>query len=286
MKILLTGASGFLGKALLKVLTRSHTVIGMAHTQRNPDLLNFDITDFAAVDATMKSVQPEFIIHSAANRDPDLCEKDRSRARQINVSGTEHLVRSAKNIGARILYISTDLVFDGESPPYREKERPEPISYYGTTKLQGEDLVREIPRSTVLRIPLLYGFHSREEKTMITSTIELIRQSGETRVDDLTIKYPTLIDDVAEAVAFLIDTNAEGIFHYSGCFGRTRFELTREIGRIFDLSTEHLQPEPNPDYFASRPRDSHLDTDKIEKLGFSQFTDFREKVKEIRSLLL
>lgn len=276
-KCLLTGASGFLGRALRTALASEYEVFGLRHAHPAPGLKAIDLRDSEALSAVIKTVQPDVVVHAAAYRDPDFCEVQSSEARLLNVEPARVLAGKL-DPACRLLYISTDYVFDGERPPYAEEAKPHPVNIYGQTKLLAEEICLARTNSLSLRIPLLCGAGPDwTQSGFIYKTAQVIESGASCRVDDEGMRYPTWIVDVAEAVRFLLPRKEEGVFHHSSRRGATRYKWTLELAELMGLSVDHLTPaKPGPVTRAKRPPDSHLSTSRLEGLGFDRFTDFAE----------
>ncbi|KAJ3279818.1 hypothetical protein HK104_001141 [Borealophlyctis nickersoniae] len=131
-KVIVTGASGLLGRAVVRVLKEGgYDVVGTAFSRSKDGLIKLDLTDFDAVDAFVAEQKPQVIIHCAAERRPDVAERDNAAALKLNVTSSERLARAAAQNGAFLIYISTDYVFDGTKPPYEVDDKPNPLQFYG-----------------------------------------------------------------------------------------------------------------------------------------------------------
>lgn len=162
MKVVVTGASGLLGRAVFSHLTAlddgSHQVSGLARSRSQPPLTQLDLLDSSALRSHLASFQPDVVIHCAAERRPDVVEKEPERSQELNVDVPARLAEMSREMGFRLIYISTDYVFDGSKPPYTVESEPNPLNAYGTSKLLGERMVREKGeegRVTCLRVPVL-----------------------------------------------------------------------------------------------------------------------------------
>ena len=157
MRVLVTGARGMLGSVLLPCLQPEHQVYGV-------DQKDFDIGEESAVERAFRELRPEFVFHLAAYTDVDGCEANPAKAEQVNSVGTRNVARACAEIGAGLLYVSTDYVFDGRgNRPYREDDAPNPLSVYGLTKLRGERYVQAlVARHMIVRSSWLYGPRRQE----------------------------------------------------------------------------------------------------------------------------
>lgn len=298
MKILITGASGLLGTEISfhagQLMSGSReSSLRISQTTRvssrgNSGFLAADITSENGI-LKLCSSDWDTIIHSAAWRSPDQCEKDKSAAYRLNVWATEQLASEARKRNAQMLYISTDYVFSGTNPPYREDDTPSPVNYYGETKLMAEKAVLSLCRNaTILRIPLLYGLAAGLQKSdLLYGTLKALDSDKPWPMEDSIVRYPTYTGDVANAVFFLLEKNASGIFHFSGQNKTTRYKITAAFAEIFGKSMKnivHLAKAPETE--ARRPHDSHLSMDKLLSLGFPVPMPFEERIKSLKGEIL
>lgn len=282
-KCLVTGASGFLGGAVVSRLSDSGWhVVGTAHRRGAPEMRVADLRDEQAVSRLVEEIRPDAVVHCAAARDPDACERDPGEARRLNVSPADFLVR-ALDPRVPLVFISSDYVFDGERPPYRETDDRAPVNIYGRTKTEAEDIVLARKSSLVLRIPVLVGAGATLSASgFIGKMHETIRSRERVEVEDTIIRFPTWIEDVADVIRFALDKQIFGILHYSGARGQTRYGWTTELARILGASAAHVAPvKKDPSQVARRPRDAHLDTTLLRSMGYDRFTDFAEVMRVV-----
>ena len=224
MRILITGAAGMLGTDARRILTvQGHEVIP---TDVGPaavgDILPLDITDVAAVRALFAKTNPEVVLHGAAYTNVDGCERDPDLAHKVNGLGTWIVASAAEEVGAALVAISTDFVFDGtKGTAYNEFDRPNPISHYGTSKLVGENLARAACRRCyVVRTSWLYGVHG---KNFPYTVINLAKTKPELPIVADQFGTPTYTVDLVETIAGIIQTPLYGIYHVSNR-GETNWE--------------------------------------------------------------
>jgi dTDP-4-dehydrorhamnose reductase len=281
MRVVVTGASGFLGGAVRHRLADEHAVDGLGWTHSGPGFERVDIRDPVAFRTALERLDPEWVIHSAAYRDPDFCEDHPEETERLNVDPVRTLCAILPP-AARVAFISTDYVFDGRHPPYREEDPRSPVQTYGRSKARAEDIVRARPGSLVLRIPLLIGIGADFASSGFMAQLftHHLNRPEPHECDDALVRYPTWIEDVAEALAFLIRRNQSGVFHVSGADRLTRYAAVRVAAQELGREAAHVRPlDHAPRRRAARPPDSHLSTEKIRALGFTQFTPFVEVLR-------
>uniref|UniRef100_A0A6I8P8D8 Methionine adenosyltransferase 2 subunit beta n=1 Tax=Ornithorhynchus anatinus TaxID=9258 RepID=A0A6I8P8D8_ORNAN len=231
---------------------------------------------------------PHVIVHCAAERRPDVVENQPDAASQLNVAASGNLAKEAAGIGAFLIYISSDYVFDGTNPPYREEDVPNPLNLYGKTKLEGEKAVLENNvGAAVLRIPVLYGEVEKLEESAVTIMFDKVQFSNKSaNMDHWQQRFPTNVKDVASvcrqlAEKRMLDPSIKGTYHWSGNEQMTKYEMACAIADAFNLPSSHLRPiTDSPVVGALRPRNAQLDCSKLETLGIAQRTPFRVGIKE------
>lgn len=266
--LLITGAAGFLGTALRREFAEFATIIPHTNTQKLPDGVQADLRDPEAVAALLAETNPDIVIHTAAYREPDFCEEHPAEAMRLNA---EAVASIAKRLPAssKLVYVCTDYVFDGETPPFLETDEPSPVSIYGKSKLVGEEAALSHPNGTSVRVPVLIGTDTRGEVTGFIQQMVASVKSGEAEeVDNVLWRFPTWIDDVSRNIRFLIEGSHSGIWHVSSEHGGTRYQLTCEVADHLGLPHDHLTPStaviPRP---AQRPMNSQLSPAKLLAAG-------------------
>lgn len=250
MKILVTGTKGQLGREVTKQGTMHELIL--------TDYDTLDITDGKAVMDFMREMQPDAVIHCAAYTNVDGAESDMDGAFRVNVIGAQNIAAGCLEIGAKMVYISTDYVFDGESQTaYREFDSINPQSVYGKTKLQGEEIVKEIlGRHYIIRTAWLYGDGNNFVRTML----KLAENNNTLRVVHDQIGTPTSTVDLAKVIFTLLDSEAYGTYHGT-CQGQCSWyefacEIFRQTGKNIKVIPVTTDEFPRP---AKRPTHSVLD---------------------------
>jgi dTDP-4-dehydrorhamnose reductase len=267
-RILVTGSGGLLGRRLMNVLKNDYEVLGIdRHASIDQNEFALDIAQKERTVETIVKLHPSVIVHTAAETNVDLCESDHEHARRINVEGTANVVEGCVKVGARMIFISTDYVFDGIKGNYSEIDQPNPISFYGLSKLEAERIVTsKLPNALTIRTSVLYGWHP-SKLNFATWVIKSLREHQTLRVVKDHINSPTLADNLASAIRVAIERNSGGLLHVAGSERISRFDFACRIAKSFDLDENLLVPVEMRDlsWAAKRPRDSSLYVAKAEK---------------------
>ena len=270
MKILVTGAAGQLGREVVDVATSAgHDVFAASRAE-------LDVTKPEVVRAVVSREQPAVIVHAAAWTAVDACESDREKAMLHNGAATRFVVDAAREVGARVVYISTDYVFDGTKPtPFVETDVPNPQSVYGASKLEGEQAV-DTSIDTVVRISWVCGFHGAN---MVKTILRIAAQQDTLTFVDDQIGCPTFADDAAAMITRLAIEERPGIWHVTNQGAVSWYEFTREVLRAAGYDPARVKPVRTRDLVparpAPRPANSVLDNAALRTAGISLLDDFR-----------
>tara|TARA_B100000676_G_scaffold185495_1_gene182429 strand:- start:903 stop:1763 length:861 start_codon:yes stop_codon:yes gene_type:complete len=235
MKILITGVNGLLGSKLFELLNFSeHDIISTARSQEGLATTTLDITNEKQIHQVLETHKPDVLFNTAAIADVDLCEVEKELCWNTNVKAVGYLVDKCKKFNVHLIHISTDYIFDGTSGPYIESDDPNPISYYGKSKFEGEKVIVENNLDhTIIRTILVYGVHA---KSNIVSYVKQSLENGNTvnLVDDQH-RMPTFVDDLANACISAANKKALGVFHVSGSEMLNYYEIGLSIADYFSL---------------------------------------------------
>jgi dTDP-4-dehydrorhamnose reductase len=292
MKILYTGANGLLGQKISAATPQysNHAFLATARGKNRTKNLgtasyaSMDITDRQGIENVLSEFRPDVIIHGAAMTHVDECEQHKELAYNLNVLGTQNIVDAAKELGAHVVHISTDFIFDGQDGPYNEEGIPNPVSYYGETKLQAEHIVQTVDSWSILRTVLVIGIAEDLSRSNIVLWAKgALEKAQPIRVVDDQFRTPTLAEDLAQGALLAATQRAQGIFNISGPDFMSIYELVESVAEHFGLSMATVtrvdsstlnQPAVRP------PRTGFNISKAVENLGYHPHS-FKEALEII-----
>ncbi len=288
-KLLVTGASGLLGNWVVAEAKNDYEVTPTDIIEpSHPNTVKADIVKSDEIRQLFKRIGPDVVIHTASETNVDRCETERERAWKINVDGTRNLADASSETGAKMLYVSTDYVFDGEKSLYCEDDTPNPIDFYGLTKLEGErQALKRCKNLAVLRTSVLYGKHPTKQD-FATWVINKIKQGQEITVVDDHFNTPTLAENLAQMALEITERDLQGIFHTSGCERISRYDFARKIANAFSLDSALIKPIRMNElkaWTAKRPKDSSLSTAKVQQTLETQPLNINAGLSKLRNEL-
>jgi dTDP-4-dehydrorhamnose reductase len=238
MRIAITGAGGQLGRALQQALGADHTMIPLGHA-------DLELGHPSCI-ATLAATQAELVIHPAAMTNVDGCARDPDQAYRVNGIGTRYVALACRQIGAKLVYVSTNEVFDGlASAPYLEYDQAGPINAYGRSKWIGEQAVRELlPEHYIARVAWLYG----GERNFIRTVLRLATERPSLNMVTDEVGSPTFAPEAAAAIAQLIGSGCYGTYHIVNEGHCSRFDLAAEALRLAGRTGMALEPMQLADY--------------------------------------
>jgi len=269
-RLLVTGASGLLGSRIVEIAREDYDVIPLHNTKPlHPDSLKLDITNRKEVFNLFRKTKPDVLIHTAAETNVDKCETQRKLAWKINVEGTRNVAEACSEANAKMVYVSTDYVFNGEKGLYIEEDAPNPINHYGITKLEGEDQVKKTCKThVILRTSVLYGWHPYK-RNFAMWVINSLKQKKKISIITDHFNTPTLADNLAEMTIEAVQKDLQGLYHASGSQRISRYEFAQQIIKTFNLNQCLIKPirmNQITAWTAKRPKDSSLNVNKIKGL--------------------
>ena len=283
-RVLVFGSNGLLGQKVAELLLRgtpaSVTLSSFESTPVRPmepaEYVQADITSKKEVKQVVAHAEPGVIINCAAITNVDACETEREAAWKVNVGGVEHIIEAARRTDATIVHVSSDYIFDGKAGPYTEEDRPEPLSYYGKTKLAGENSLRASGMNYLIaRTMILYGFAPGVKQNFALWLIQSLEKQTPVRIVDDQFGNPTLADDLAYGLLRGVELGRTGVYNIAGRDIVSRHEFAVRVARAFNLDASLISPVKTAQLRqpAHRPLKSGLITLKAEvELGIHPST--------------
>ena len=289
--VLITGASGVLGWTLARRLSSRCRVTGTYHSHAalpggvTPARLS--LAEPASVDEVLRGSRPQVVFHAAAMTDPDACERDPRTSRAVNLEGSARLAEGAGALGARLIFISTDLVFDGTAGSYAETDEARPLSLYGRTKLEAEAAVLRVPGAAVIRTSLIYGWGSPASGTFFSGLHASLSAGRSVRLFTDQMRNPVLADDLAHAAELALEHDLEGLYHAGGPERISRYDFGSRVCDVFGLDRGLIRPirMHEFEYAAGRPLDSTLDISRFESATGFRPLGVTDGLKSLRASL-
>ncbi|MSO79851.1 MAG: dTDP-4-dehydrorhamnose reductase [Acidimicrobiia bacterium] len=280
MRVLITGSGGQVGHELIQAFA-DHDVIATPHSE-------LDVSDRDAVIEAVRASNPNVILHAAAWTAVDACEEDPDRAFAVNALGTRYVAEAAGRVNARVVYFSTDYVFDGtKTEPYTEADATNPQSVYGQSKLAGEREIARRSNALIVRLSWVCGFHGQN---MVKTILRLADEHDKLQFVDDQRGRLTFAEDAAAMVRQLIDNKRAGIFHVSNGGAVSWYEFARSVMESAGLDPERVQPiataDLQPARPAPRPANSVLENAALRQAGLPPMPPYRESLDRLVARLV
>jgi len=277
MKIAIIGASGFLGKKLFDYFSKKYEVIGV---DRNPisDLITkIDAINKKAMAKFLLEQKPEVVINTVALTSSVACERDSELCKKLNYETAKNIKESCKKIGAKMIFISSSFIFDGERGNYSEEDELNPTNQYAKTKIMAEKIISELEDYLIIRVDMMYGVDNKKIK-FGTGTFE--RETIGVGYPNQT-KQPVFIDDVPRVIDFLIQKNQKGIFHVAGPDKINILDFLRKLAKL-ENAGDKIKIVDSSKWLVKSPLNSTLNISKIVSLGIktTSFEDALNKIKK------
>jgi dTDP-4-dehydrorhamnose reductase len=273
MKIAITGAAGLFGCGLVQVFSRSHDVAPLTHP-------NMDITKVDEVRDTFKRIVPQVVVHPAGTPDLDICESDPAKGFLLNFHGARNVMMAAQEVGAVVVYISTDAVFDGKKgTPYIETDPAIPPTVYGRTKLRAEQLVLSAPSNFAFRVSALFG---PGKTNFVQKVLENLRAGREVVVASDQLGSATYTLDAAQKIMEVVEARRPGLYHLSNQGACSRYDLAKRAAEIAGLDTGKVIGKPSAQMRrrAQRLKYAVMEMSALAKAGFALPRNWQEALAE------
>ena len=297
-KVVITGSNGLLGQNLIELLLNEkdkYEVIGFSRGENRSGrddfkYLDINITNKELLTNAILEVKPDYIINTAAMTNVDACEKDKEGCYDLNVNVVRNLIEVCDTIDAHLVHLSTDFIFDGEKGNYTEKDVPNPLSYYGQTKLESEKLLQNSNVNfTVLRTILVYGLVNDMSRSNIVLWVkESLEKGKEVTIVDDQYRTPTYVEDLAMACKISVDKNAKGVFNISSNALLSIYEIAIEIAEAFHLDKSLIKPISTAtlNQTANRPVKTGFDLTKTNDVLEFYPKSFKEDLQRFKQKLI
>ena len=277
LRVLITGSNGLLGQKLVDAFLLDNQVEFLAtargenrHPQTETPYASMDITNPEQMDAVIDTFNPDVIIHTAAMTQVDDCEFEKESCVALNIESVEYLAKKSKRAGFRLVHLSTDFIFDGTKKMYQEDDEPNPLSYYGWSKLEAEKRVLSYADNfAILRTVLVYGqVADMSRSNIILWAYNTLKDGKAAKVVDDQFRTPTLAEDLAQGCILAAKSDAQGVFNIAGMDYIGIYELVNQIADLYDLSMENISKVSSTtlNQPAKRPPITGLDIQKARKI--------------------
>lgn len=277
-KLLITGASGFLGWTLCALAKNRWQVYGTvySHPVDIPGCtsVSLNLTNEAGLKRSFKEIKPDAVIHTAAEAQPDTCERNPAETDRINIDAAVHLAELCAEAAVPFVFTSTDLVFDGEHPPYSEHDPLSPLMRYGEQKAKAEECIRSIyPSATICRMPLMYGDPSPASKGSLLPILTALKEKGSINLFSDQIRTPLCTNSAAKGLLHAIN-DFHGIIHLGGKDTVSRYEFGVKVAGYCGLDISPLKPvrQKETNLPVPRPIDVSFDSSLAFSKGFTPLT--------------
>lgn len=290
-RLLITGGSGLVGSHLISLAQKRYQV----HVMYNKNFFlteiifshQLDLVQISQIVPFLETIKPDIIIHTAAISNPDYCELHPDEAETVNVFAMQEMVNWANRNRSKLIFTSTDMVFNGKSGCYRESDKPDPISYYAQTKVRGEELIIKSPNHVIARVALVYGLGIGRQASFFEKMINALKQREKVLLFYDQYRTPILVNNLAEALLDLAEDDFTGIIHLGGSERISRWDFGLKACEILDLPSQFLERASMHDFpaIAFRPPDISLDCNLAKKVLKTKLLNCEQGLESIKGQL-
>ncbi len=295
---MITGSNGLLGQSLLNALLKeknNYDVYGFSkgvnRSGRNDfQYIEIDITNQNQLTKELLKIKPDYIVNTAAMTQVDACENDKVKCDTLNVNVVQWLAAICQELSAHLVHLSTDFIFDGKKGWYKETDVPNPLSYYGFSKLKSEQVLEKSNINyTILRTSLVYGkVFDMSKRNIVLWVKESLENKREITIVDDQFRAPTYVEDLALACKISMDKNATGIFNIASSKLLSIYEIAMEIAEVFDLDNSYIKPIASSilNQTANRPAKTGFDLSKSNSILNFYPKTFQEDLQIFKQTLM
>lgn len=289
-KIYITGICGLLGSAIVKELSCKYDICGVDIADTHiPDckVERFDLTDKEQLVNSIRTFKPDIVIHTAAAINVDRCETERETTYKLNVEVTENIANICDEDGIKMIYVSTDAVYDGEKKGlYTEEDEVNPINYYGQTKLDGEYAVKKIKNGLILRTNI-YGVNVQNKKSFGEWIVSSLQENQELNMFTDIMFSPILVNELAEIMDRCICNDIEGLYHACGTGSISKYDFGILVKEIFGIETGkiHKSTSDTMNFIAKRSRNMGMSNERLRERLNIHISTPEESIERFRNLI-
>lgn len=288
MNICITGVSGMLGSEIARLLKTRFNILGLYNT-RNPkiegiELKQVNLIDFKNVNEILNEFTPDIVIHCAAITNVDLCEDDNDKAIEVNVETVDNLVTICNKLNTKIIYVSTDSVFNGETGNYSENDNREPINFYAKTKFLAENIIMTNAEQFLIFRTNLIGYFKDAKKSLVNWILKTVNEKDEINLFNDVVFNPLNVETISDIIVESIEKNLNGVYHIGSKESLSKLDFGKKILNAFSIKDIKINSISVDDinFKASRPKNTSLNCSKIEKEGILMPSIINEIEKLVR----
>jgi len=289
-KLLITGGSGLLGSNIAGIAAKGFKVFATHNSNpsqiQDTEFLPLDIRDKKQVFFTFRKAMPNLVIHTAALTNVDYCETHSKEAWAVNAEGTENVALASKEVGAKLFYISTDSVFNGEQGMYVEEDTPNPINVYAKTKFEGEERARHWLSDSIIVRTAFYGWSLHNKSSLAEWVVNGLRERKTLNMFTDVFFSPIFVSNLVEVLIEMYHRNLSGIFHVAGSERCSKYVFGQEIAKSFGLNSEYVKPSSVAEagLKARRPKDVSLNINKVSNAIHTKLLGVKEGITWFKNL--
>ncbi len=276
LKVALSGSTGLIGTRIIELLKNDFEFIPLLQSQ-------VDITNKDSTEKAIASMGFDIFLHLAAYTNVEGAENEKELAYNINVKGTQHVFDAVMNKNKQFIYVSTDFIFDGTSPPYFEDSIPNPLGYYAQTKLEGEKIVKD--HAMIVRLSYPYRAQYDLKKDFVKGIVSSLQEKKVLKMITNSIITPTFVDDIAFGLRHCFTDFSRGIIHLVGADSMSPFDAGKFIAKKFQCDESLIQPTTFVQYSKDKAKRSQYSEIKSKNNTFYKMKTFEEGLTEIRKQL-